>query len=192
MVKTENFEKVEVASQQELRDWLLKNQMQEESIWLVTFKKVEKVKYVSTSQVLDELISFGWIDGIRRKLDDKKTMQLISPRKVQHWSKTYKDRARRLIEEGKMMPSGLASIALSKKTGLWNFLDDVDALIKPPDLIKALEENHPALFCFNNFGSSVQRFTLRWIKMSKTPETRAERIVKTALLASRNEKIPMT
>ena len=65
MVKTENFKKVTVASQKELRDWLTKNRQQEESVWLVTFKKIEKDRYVSTSQVLNELISFGWIDGIR-------------------------------------------------------------------------------------------------------------------------------
>ncbi|MEL6721013.1 MAG: hypothetical protein AAFO82_09695 [Bacteroidota bacterium] len=53
-------------------------------------KKVEPDKYVSREEVLDELICFGWIDGIRRKLDDKRTMQLISPRRVTHWSKPTK------------------------------------------------------------------------------------------------------
>ena len=63
---------------------------------MVTFKKSEADKYVSRWDVLDELICFGWIDGIRRKLDDNKTMQLISPRKVEHWAKTYKERAHAL------------------------------------------------------------------------------------------------
>jgi uncharacterized protein YdeI (YjbR/CyaY-like superfamily) len=74
MVKTENFAKVEITSQEELRSWLLKNHTQSESVWLVTYKKSEADKYVSRWDVLDELICFGWIDGIRRKLDDKKKL----------------------------------------------------------------------------------------------------------------------
>ena len=78
MIITENFDKVEITSQEELRSWLLKNHAQPESVWLVTHKKSEPDKYVSRWDVLNELICFGWIDGIRRKLDDKKTMQLIN------------------------------------------------------------------------------------------------------------------
>ena len=85
-------------------------------------------------------MAFGWIDGIRRKLDDDRTMQLISPRKVQHWAKSYKDRAARLIEEGRMQAPGLASIEAGKASGLWSFMDDVDALIVPEDLRMALDD----------------------------------------------------
>ena len=62
MLKTENFKKVEIESQEQLRNWLRLNYSQEEGIWLVTFKKSEKEKYVSRDEVLDELICFGWID----------------------------------------------------------------------------------------------------------------------------------
>ena len=110
MIKTENFVKVEMGSSEELRAWLSAHQQQEESVWLVTYKKHVTDKYLSTSEVLDELLCFGWIDGIRRKLDADRTMQLIGPRRMQHWAKTYKDRAARLIEEGKMEPAGYQSI----------------------------------------------------------------------------------
>ncbi|MEN0003996.1 MAG: YdeI/OmpD-associated family protein, partial [Bacteroidota bacterium] len=146
--------------------------------------------YVSTGEILDELLCYGWIDGIRRKLDQDRTMQLLSPRKVQHWAKTYKDRAARLIEEGRMQPPGFQSIEASKANGLWNFMDDVDALIKPDDLVKALEAHPPALEHFNAFPDSVQRFTLRWIKLAKQASTRAKRIEKTATLAANGKKIP--
>ena len=117
MIKTENFKKVEIESPDQLRDWLLKNHNQEEGVWLVTYKKVEKEKYVSREEVLDELLCFGWIDGIRRKLDDSRTMQLISPRRVQHWAKSYKERAAKLIEEKRMHQSGLDSIKAGE--GKW-------------------------------------------------------------------------
>ncbi|MEN0045620.1 MAG: YdeI/OmpD-associated family protein [Bacteroidota bacterium] len=190
MVKTENFDKLEITSADELRDWLIENHAQNEGVWLVTFKKSEEGKYVSREEVLDELICFGWIDGIRRKLDSSRTMQLISPRRVQHWAKTYKNRAKRLIEENKMHPSGLDSIKQGKESGLWNFMDDVDNLIIPEDLKIALNKLEDAFDFFDNINDSSKRFVLRWIKLAKTEKTRNNRIKKIAELSSTGEKLP--
>jgi uncharacterized protein YdeI (YjbR/CyaY-like superfamily) len=190
MLKTENFKKVEIISQEQLRNWLINNYSQKEGVWLVTFKKSEKEKYVSRDEVLDELICFGWIDGIRRKLDNTRTMQLISPRRVQQWAKTYKDRAAKLIEENKMHQSGLDSIKEGKESGLWNFMDDVDNLIIPKDLDIALNKLEGAFDFFNNINDSSKRFVLRWIKLAKTEKTRNSRIEKIAKLSSIGEKLP--
>lgn len=190
MLKNENFKKVEIESQEQLRNWLRLNYSQEEGIWLVTFKKSEKEKYVSRDEVLDELICFGWIDGIRRKLDNTRTMQLISPRRVQHWAKTYKDRAGKLIKENKMHQSGLDSIKKGKESGLWNFMDDVDNLEIPDDLKTALNKLEGAFDFFDNINNSSKRFVLRWIKLSKTEKTRNIRIAKIAKLSSIGEKLP--
>ena len=89
-----------------------------------------------------------------------------------------------------MEAAGFQSIENSKKNGLWNFMDDVDALIKPEDLIEALEKYKPAREHFDAFPDSVQRFTLRWIKLAKTEKTRKNRIEKTAKLAQIGERIP--
>ena len=88
MVKTENFDQLEVSSVQHLRQWLERNWSQEESIWLVTYKKHVKEKYVSVSEILDELLCFGWIDSLPRKLDDDRTMLYLAPRKpASGWSR---------------------------------------------------------------------------------------------------------
>lgn len=189
MIKTDNFDKVEVSSQEELRAWLMKNHRQPESVWLVTFKKSETGKYVSRWEVLDELICFGWIDGIRRKLDDKRTMQLISKRKVEHWARTYKERASKLIDEGKMHESGLKAIEASKSNGLWNFMDDVDNLIIPKDLSDELSKYDGAVDYFDSINDSSKRFVLRWVKLAKTEKTRKNRINKLAQLSAKGEKL---
>ena len=189
MIKTDNFVKVEVESVQELRDWLAKNYDRPDSVWLVTFKKSTPDKYISTSEVLDQLLCFGWIDGIRRKLNDEKTMQLISKRKVQHWAKTYKDRAERLISEKRMEAPGYESIEISKSNGMWGFMDDVDQLIKPNDLQEALSGNSDALTFFDSINDSSKRFVLRWIKLAKTDKTRKNRIEKIVQLSSKGEKL---
>jgi uncharacterized protein YdeI (YjbR/CyaY-like superfamily) len=190
MVKTENFIQVEITSVSQLRDWLLKNHTQKESIWVVTFKKEIKDKHVSVQEILDELLCFGWIDGIRRKVDDDRTMQLIAPRQVQHWTKTYKDRFAKLEKEGKMQDAGREAVAISKQNGLWNFMDDVDALIKPDHLIKCLNEHDGALQNFDAINASSKRFALRYIKIAKTDATRAKRIIEISLLAKDGKKLP--
>lgn len=190
MITTENFEQVQIIHRDELRAWLLKQHEQTESVWLITYKKNVFDKYVSRWEVLDELICFGWIDGIRRKLDDDRTMQLISPRKVEHWAKTYKERAAKLIEEGKMHPAGLLSIEAAKASGLWNFMDDVDNLIVPKDLALALSKRKGASEFFEALNPSSKRFVLRWVKLAKTDKTRLKRIEQLALLSSKGEKLP--
>ncbi len=190
MVKTENFQQVEIVSQTELREWLLKNHTQKDSIWLVTYKKNVLEKYVSIQEVLDELLCFGWIDGIRRKLDDDRTMQLIAPRKAEHWAQTYKDRFAKLEQLGVVHQAGIDSVLASKQSGLWDFMEDVDKLIKPDDLIQCLNEHPPAMQFFDAFSKSNKRFILRWIKLAKTESTRQKRILETATLASKNLKIP--
>ena len=189
MIKTENFIQVEVKSSSELREWLLMNHTQKESIWVVTYKKEITEKYVSVQEVLDQLLCFGWIDGIRRKLDQERTMQLISPRKVEHWSQTYKLRFAKLEELGLIHQSGFNAVETSKKAGLWNFMDDVDNLIIPNDLQEALTINNEAKLFFEAINASSKRFVLRWIKLAKTQRTRVSRIEQIVQLSSKGEKL---
>ncbi|MBC7525062.1 MAG: YdeI/OmpD-associated family protein [Flavobacterium sp.] len=190
MVKTENFEQVEIVAAAQLRDWLQKNYAQTESIWLITYKKEVTDKYVSNNEVLDELLCFGWIDGIKRKIDEQKVMQLISPRRVQHWSQTYKDRFARLEIKGRMTEVGRRSVNLSKSHGLWDYMNDVDQLIKSEDFVEHLEKYPNATKNFDAFGASCKRFMLRYIKLAKTQATRTKRLAQIALLASQNQKLP--
>lgn len=81
-----------------------------------------------------------------------------------------------LEKESRMHDPGRKAIARSKKEGLWDFLDDVDALVKPEDFAAKLDRHPPAREVFDGFGASVQRFALREIKLAKPPKTRAKRI----------------
>ncbi|MGY6545238.1 YdeI/OmpD-associated family protein [Arthrospiribacter ruber] len=122
-------------------------------------------------------------------LDEHRTMQLISPRKVEHWAKTYKDRAAKLIEEGKMQEAGFQSIELSKQNGLWDFMDDVNKLIVPEDLQEALDKKPEATEFFYAINYSSKRFVLRWIKLAKAEKTRMARIDQIAELSAKGEKL---
>lgn len=189
-IPTERFDQVEVTSAAELRDWLATNHAQTENVWLVTWKKSVPDRYVSTSDVLDAVVAWGWIDGIRRKLDDDRTMQIVGPRHTQAWAKSYKDRAERLIADGRMMPPGLASMEAGKASGLWDYWADVDALIVPDDLRAALAGVPLAEAYFNGTGESYRRNLLRWIKLAKTDATRAKRIAQIVDASEKGDRIP--
>ncbi|SNS33147.1 Bacteriocin-protection, YdeI or OmpD-Associated [Geodermatophilus pulveris] len=136
-------------------------------------------RYVPHERVLDHLVAFGWIDGIRRRLDDERTTQLISPRRTQPWPRTYEDRAERLPATGRMQPAGAASVQQASATGMWDAMDDVDALVVPADLADALAAGPPAGDHFAASPTSTRRNTLRWIASARTPPTRARRIALT-------------
>lgn len=185
----DDLEQVEIKSSKDLRLWLTKNHKFQGSVWLVTYKKVSIENYVSTNEVLDELIAFGWIDGTRRALDATRTMQLICQRKTRPWAKSYKDRADKLIAEKRMHVSGLASVKEAKATGAWSEMDEVDSLVIPEDLLKALSRFDEATKFFEAFPPSTKRNILRWIAKAKSPETRSKRLLLTAEHSAKNLRV---
>jgi uncharacterized protein YdeI (YjbR/CyaY-like superfamily) len=190
MIPTEGFAQVEVRSAEELRAWLLAHHGQAESVWLVTWKKAPGAPYVSVQEVLDELIAFGWIDGLRRKRYDGRTMQLISPRRQQAWAASYKRRAERLEAEGRMHPAGRAAIAAARAAGRWDETAEVDALVVPEDLAAALSAQPVAEAFFAEAAPSYRRNVLRWLHGAKREGTRIARIMQIVEASGRREKLP--
>ncbi|WP_208353279.1 YdeI/OmpD-associated family protein [Pseudaestuariivita rosea] len=117
-------------------------------------------------------------------------MQIIGPRHTQAWAKSYRDRAARLIAEGRMQAPGIASIEAGKQSGLWDYWADVDALIDPDDLRAALAASPDAQTYYDNTGDSYRRNLLRWLKLAKTDATRQKRIAKIAEFSLRGDRIP--
>ncbi len=180
--------RVELCSEAALWAWLEDNHTGP-SVWLVTWKAAHRDKYLSRDQVLDALIAYGWIDGRRMKLDDDRTMQLIAPRAQQAWARTYKDRAERLITEGRMRAPGLAALEAGKASGLWAVSDPIDDLVVPDDLRQALNDRQAAAW-FDDAAPSYRRNVLRYLAGAKRVETRAKRIASISDHAARGQKLP--
>lgn len=166
------LEQILIESPADLRQWLQINYQEKRSFWLVKWKKESGRPTISYDEIVDELICFGWVDSLPRKLDEEKTMLLISPRNPKsNWSRVNKERVSRLIENGRMQEAGLKLVDTAKRNGTWSFLDDVENLIIPEDLIISLRNYDQAEFYFNRFPDSSKRGILEWIKMAKQPET---------------------
>ncbi len=183
------LERVEVTTVEALWDWLDAHHAQADSVLLVTWKAKRRDRYVSRDDVLDALLAHGWIDGRRYALDDDRTMQLISPRKRHLWTATYRERAERLITEGRMRAPGLATVERAKAAGTWEGRDDVDRLEEPVDLLAALDQRTASQW-WEAAAPSYRRNVLRWIASAKREATRAKRIDTVVDHAARGEKVP--
>ncbi len=182
-----NLDRIEIKSKSQLREWLAKNHTSHKSYWLISYKKSHTDYHVSWGDLVDQLLCFGWIDSVINKVDEHRTMRLISKRKKGSiWSLVNKNKVSQLIKEGQMTADGLEVIEQAKKDGSWNFLDEIDQLIIPNDLMSELKLYPNALSYFEEFPKSIKRGILYWIKSARKPETRENRIIETALLASEN------
>ncbi len=183
----EKLPTIEVTSRKVLRDWLAANHFTAGSTWLITHKKSEGSKYVTYDDVVEELLCFGWVDSLPRKLDVVRSMLLIAPRKpASNWSKLNKERVERMIAAGLMMPSGLALVEAAKRSGAWTALDRVEELTLPDDLVAQLGNFPKARSNFEAFPKSAKRGILEWILNAKTDVTRQKRVEETARLANEN------
>jgi uncharacterized protein YdeI (YjbR/CyaY-like superfamily) len=186
MAALDDLKRVEVDSAAQLRQWLKRHHTAREPIWLVTWKKPDP-RNVAYDAIVEEALCFGYVDSRPRKLDDKRSMLLLAPRKAKSaWSKLNKQRVEKLIAEGRMEPAGLAVVEAAKKSGTWDKLNDVEELAVPDDLASALKKNKQAAQNFETFPRSVKRAILEWILNAKKSETRAARIAETVNKAQDN------
>ena len=171
----------------EWRAWLTEHHTRDTGIWLVFNKKTSGLRFFSYEERVREALCFGWIDSKPGKFDEQRSRLYFTPRKAKSgWSKVNKEHLLRLLEQGLMMPAGLAKIKAAKKDGTWEKLDGVEALEIPIDLEQALSEFSNATANFLAFPKSAKRGILEWIVQAKRPETRAKRIEETARLAEEN------
>lgn len=173
----DSLERYYAKNRQEWRQWLNKNHETSPGVWLIYHKKNSDETSVEYEDAVQEALSFGWIDSKVNALDDQRYMQVFTPRKPgSTWSKLNKKRVELLIEKNLMKPAGLEKVEAAKKDGSWTFLDDIEDLIVPEDLKKALNKNKTAIENFNSFGDSHKKQILYWVASAKMRETRINRI----------------
>lgn len=174
-------------TQEEWRQWLHENHSNEQSIWLIIYRKESNIASVLYPQAVDEALCFGWIDSKPNKRDAESYYQFFSKRNPKsNWSKVNKEKIARLKKHGKITKAGLEMVQIAKSNGTWNALDAVEKLELPIDLKANFNLNLTAFNNWNKFPKSVRRGILEWIYNAKRPETRAKRISETVSSASQN------
>jgi len=174
----------------EWRNWLIINHEITQEIWLIYYKKHTGKKRIAYDDAVEEAICYGWIDSTVKRVDDDIYMQKFVPRrKKSKWSELNKERADKMIKQGKMEKAGFDKINEAKDNGNWeNSYGKREDPEIPNDVLDALSKNSKALKNFLNFAQGYQNSYLYWIKDAKKSEMRIRRIKKLVKRASQNIK----
>lgn len=168
------------------RKWLEKNHNACPGIWLIYYKKDSGKTRVAYDEAVEEALCFGWIDSTVRPGDADYYTQLFTPRKAKSgWSKINKERVEKLMANGLMTPAGLEKINESKQNGHWEKLDNIEALVIPPELEKAFAKNKTARKFFDAQSKTNRKAMIYRVTNAKLPETKAKRIAEIMETASK-------
>ena len=100
-----------VTNRDEFRKWLIPNHMVKKEIWLIQYKKATKKPSINYVEAVEEAICFGWIDGLEKSMDAERYALRFSPRRPKsNWTETNKERARKMIAQGRMTEAGIATL----------------------------------------------------------------------------------
>ena len=173
----------------EWRNWLVKNHLSKQAVWLVFYSKNSKKPSITWSDAVDVALCFGWIDSKKIKIDSETAHQFFSKRKSKStWSKINKEKVQKLIDDGLMTQAGLDIIEVAKQNGSWNILDEAEELIIPKDLEKAFSKYKGSKEYFLSLSKSVKKMMLTSLILAKRSDTRQKRINDIAELAGQHKK----
>jgi uncharacterized protein YdeI (YjbR/CyaY-like superfamily) len=173
------------------RAWLEKNHATATVLELRLFKVHAAHRGITYLQALDEALCFGWIDGVRRSLDQDSFTQRFTPRKPRStWSRLNIGHVERLKTAGRMAPSGLAAYEARdpRRTGIYSFEQERPDLA--PAYLKAFRANAAAWTGFQALAPGYRRMTAHWVMSAKKEETRARRLAALVDCSARGRKIP--
>jgi uncharacterized protein YdeI (YjbR/CyaY-like superfamily) len=179
------------ASREAWEAWLAEQHATADGLWLKLSKKGSGIDSVTRAEALEVALTYGWIDGQARSLDDRYWLQRFTPRRARSkWSKINREAATRLIERGEMKPAGLHEVERAKADGRWEAAYEAQSTATvPEDLQRELDANDTAREFFSTLDSRNRYAILHRIQDAKKPETRARRIEKFVAMLSSGEKI---
>lgn len=175
-------------SQQEFSDWLEEHHAARE-VWVGYFKASVDRPSLTWSSSVDVALCFGWIDGIRKSIDDQSYKIRFTPRKITSvWSAVNVQKVNALIQLGKMKPAGMHLFNnRTDKQGYSSVDRNVPLAMKYQDQIKA---NQFAWAWFSKLSPSYKRESIWWIMSAKKEETRQKRLGILIASSEAGQKIP--
>lgn len=174
--------------------WLSTNHNRESEVWLRIYKKDSGVPTVTPAQALDVALSWGWIDGIRKRFDDRSYLQRYTPRGAKSvWSQINRDHVARLTAAGRMTPHGQRQVDAAKADGRWAAayapIRHASEATIPEDLRAAIEANPRARKTVLTLGR-MNLFALAFrTNNMRTPAGRARKIAELVAMLERGETI---
>lgn len=182
-------ETISFTSSKELDIWLNRHSASKSELWIKVYKKGSGIASVSWDDIVIECLCWGWIDGIKKSLDDDAYLQRITPRKPKSiWSKRNTEHVERLIAEGRMQKPGLVHVRAAKADGRWQNAYKVSNVTVPDDFLQALESVPSAKAFYAKLPKSSRAIIAHGLNSAKKTETRQKRFKKFIDLMLKEEK----
>jgi uncharacterized protein YdeI (YjbR/CyaY-like superfamily) len=174
------------------RQWLEKNHDRESELWVGFYKKASGRKGLTYEEALDEALAFGWIDGVTKRVDDKRWTIRFSPRKPKSiWSLKNIRRVGELTEQGRMAAPGLAAFERRdpSEKGTYSFEQakpEFDEKLK-----KRFRRNRKAWKFWEAQPPGYRKAATWWVVSAKREETRVRRLDQLIEDSSNGRRLPM-
>lgn len=182
---------VKLADRAAWEEWLSANHASSPGAWLQLAKKGSPEPTVTQAEAIEEAVCFGWIDGQVRRHDEHCFLQRFTPRRPRsQWSLINRERAQRLIAEGRMKPAGLREYEAAAADGRLDQAYPPQSQAQPPaDLQTALDQHPQALEFFQTLTGSDRYAFLYRLHHVKDPQRRTARIEHYIELLSRGKTL---
>jgi uncharacterized protein YdeI (YjbR/CyaY-like superfamily) len=174
----------------DFRRWLEKNHATRQELWVGYHKKNSRQPSMTWPESVDEALCFGWIDGIRKSVDDLRyTIRFTPRRRGSIWSAVNIKRARELSDKGLMEPAGMAAFNARKenKSGIYSYEQRSANLDVPYE--KKLKQNKAAWDFFYAQPPSYRKAVGWWIVSAKQEATRVKRLERLMRESARGKRL---
>ena len=171
--------------------WLGKHHDCESEVWIRIHKVGSGLKSITPKEAIDVALCWGWIDAIRKGLDDKSYLQRYTPRGAKSvWSQINVGNVARLVEEGRMTEHGLKRVEAAKADGRWDRAYGSGKDMKVSDDLQAAIDDGPKARDMLAKLSAQNRFALAFrLHNMKTEAGRKKKIASFVEMLKRGETI---
>lgn len=173
------------------RRWLSEHHDTADEVWIRMHKVGSGLPSITQKEAIDAVLCWGWIDAIRKSLDEKSFLQRYTPRTAKSiWSKINVDNVARLIDEGRMTEHGLREVDRAKADGRWAKAYSAGKDMRIPDDFQAAIDTEPAAKAMLAKLSAQNRFALAFrVHNMKTEAGRKKKIESFVEMLKRGETI---
>jgi uncharacterized protein YdeI (YjbR/CyaY-like superfamily) len=163
---------------EDFRRWLERHHDSAPELWVGYFKKASGRASMTWPQSVDEALCFGWIDGVRKRIDDERYTIRFTPRRVGSvWSAVNIGRVAVLSDEGRMRPAGLEAFEARREdwSGIYSY-EQRDQAVFPDAFEERFRAEEEAWAWFEAQPKGYRQNTIRWVMTAKREETRERRL----------------
>lgn len=161
----------------DLHKWLKANHKKKDELIIGFYKVSSGKKGITPAEALDEMLCFGWIDGIRHKIDEESYQNRYTPRRANSiWSQVNIKKVKELIKQGRMQPAGMEAYNSITKKRINKYSFEQKEIKLEPEYEKTFKRDNKGWTFFQNQPPSYRKPALWWVVSAKQEETRRRRL----------------